>query len=74
MFALGKEPIPEFSITLVMYMLKNVWDGISTHTFTNCFRKSGTSEKDAENAINGDDDPFKSLQWCLDSGHWSLNS
>ncbi|XP_057302680.1 tigger transposable element-derived protein 4-like [Hydractinia symbiolongicarpus] len=52
---------PKFSILAAMYMLRKAWDDVSNKTFTNCFRKSGISQKDAERAINEDDDPFKSL-------------
>ena len=40
-----KEPIPKFSIPSAMYMLKKAWDAILNQTFTNCFRKSGISER-----------------------------
>ena len=58
----NKEPIPKFSILSPMYMLKKVWDAISNQTFTNCFRKSGISEKDAEKVMNAEEDPFKGLE------------
>ena len=45
-----------------MYMLKKAWDAISNQTFTNCFRKLGISEKDAEKAMNGKEDPLKWLE------------
>ena len=45
-----------------MYMLEKAWDAISNQTFTNCFRKSGISEKDAEKAMNDEEDPFKGLE------------
>ena len=45
-----------------MYMLKKAWDAISNQTFTNSFRKSGISEKDAEKAMNDKKDPFKGLE------------
>ena len=57
-----KEPIPKFSILSAMCMLKKAWDAISNQTFTNCFRKSGIPEKDAEKAINDEEDPFKGLE------------
>ena len=38
------------------------WDAVSNQTFTNCFRKSGISKKDAEKAMNGEEDPFKGLE------------
>ena len=43
-------------------VLKKAWDAISNQTFTNIFRKSGISEKDAEEAMNGEEDPFKGLE------------
>ena len=43
-------------------VLKKAWDAISNQTFTNIFRKSGISEKDAEEAMNGKEDPFKGLE------------
>ena len=58
---LKKEPIPKFSILSVMYMLKKAWDAISNQTFTNCFRKLGILEKDAEKAMNDKEDLFKEL-------------
>ena len=45
-----------------MYMLKKAWDAISNQTFTNCFRKLGISDKDAEKVINGEEDHFKELE------------
>ena len=57
-----KEPIPKFSILSAMYTLKKAWDAISNQRFTNCFRKSGISEKDAEKAMNDEEDPFKGLE------------
>ena len=56
-----KELIPTFSILSVMYILKKSWDAISNQTFTNCFRKLGIS-KDAEKAMNDEEDPLKGLQ------------
>ena len=43
-------------------MLKKAWDAISNQTFTNCLRKSGISEKDAEKVINDKENPFKGLE------------
>ena len=57
-----KEPIPKFSILSAMYMLKKAWDAVSNQTFTNCYRKSGISERDAEKAINDEDNPFEGLE------------
>ena len=34
---------------------------ISNQTFTNCFEKSGISEKDSEKAMNDEENPFKWL-------------
>ena len=59
-----KEAIPKLSILSAMYMLKKSWDAISNQIFSNCFRKSGISEKDAEKAMNGEEDPFKRV-WRL---------
>ena len=56
-----KEPIPKFSILSAMCMLRKAWDAVSNQTFTNCFRKSGISQKDAEKVINEEDDPFMGL-------------
>ena len=44
-----------------MSMLTKVWNSIPDGTFTNCFKKSGISEKPMEKALNDDDDPFASL-------------
>ena len=57
-----KEAIPTFLILSAMYMLKKAWDAISNQTFTNWFRKSGISEKDAEKMMNDEEDPFKGLE------------
>ena len=45
-----------------MFMLKIAWDAMSNQTFTNCFRISGISEKDAEKMMNDEEDPFKGLE------------
>ena len=45
-----------------MYMLKEVWDAISNQTFIKCLRKLWISEKDAEKAMNDEEDPFKGLE------------
>ena len=57
-----REPIPKFSILSAMRVLKRAWDAISNQTLTNCFRKSGITEKDAEKTINDEEDPFKRLE------------
>ena len=49
-----------------MYMLKKPWDAISSQKFTNCFRKSPILERDAENAMNDEEDPFKGLEDNVD--------
>ena len=56
-----KEPIPKFSTLSAMYMLKKSMGCISNQTFTNCFKKSGISEKDSEKAMNDEGNPFKWL-------------
>ena len=43
-------------------MLKKAWDVISNQTFTRSFRKSVISEKDAEKAMNDEEDPYKGLE------------
>ena len=53
--------LPKFSILIAMSMLTKVWNSIPDGTFTNCFKKSGISEKSMEKALNDDDDPFASL-------------
>ena len=57
-----KEPIPKFSILSAMYILKKAWDAIANQRFTSCFRKSGISEKDAEKAMNDEEDLFEGLE------------
>ena len=52
-----KASIPKFSILTAMFMLRKAWDDIADQTFTNCFRKSGISQRDAEKVINEDGDP-----------------
>ena len=42
-------------------MLKKAWDAISNQTFTNSFRKSGISKKDAVKVMNDEEDHFKGL-------------
>ena len=55
------EPIPIFYILSAMYMLNKAWDEVFNQTFINCFKKSEISQKDAEEAINEEVDPFKGL-------------
>ena len=43
-------------------MLVSSWDGLSTQTIANCFRKSGISTESQEIAIAEDDNPFRELQ------------
>ena len=45
-----------------MYMLKKVWNAISNQRSTNCSRNSGLSEKDAEKAMEDEEDPSKGLE------------
>ena len=42
-------------------MLTSAWSEGSEATIKNCFRKVGISKKLTEEAINGQDDPFKDL-------------
>ena len=44
-----------------MQLLQSAWSEVSELTIKNCFRKSGISEKSAEQAINEEDDPFKDI-------------
>ena len=44
-----------------MSMPTKAWNSIPDRTFTNCFKKSGISEKSMEKALNDKDDPFASL-------------
>ena len=56
-----KKPIPKLLILSVVYMLKKAWNAVLIQTLTNCFRKLGISQKDAEKAISVEDNPFKGL-------------
>ena len=44
-----------------MFMLTKPWNSIPDGTFTNCFKKSGISEKSVEKALNDENYPFASL-------------
>ena len=57
-----KEPMPKFSILSAMYMLKKVLDAFSKQIFTNFFRKSRISEKNAEKVMNDEEDLFNGLE------------
>ena len=52
--------LPKFSILTAMPMLTQAWNSIPDGTFTNCFKKSGISEKTIEKALNDEDYPFAS--------------
>ena len=56
-----KKKLPQTSILDAMQLLQSAWSEISELTIKNCFRKSGISEKSAEQAINKEDDPFKDI-------------
>ena len=45
-----------------MYMSKEVWDATSNQAFIRCLRKLWILEKDAEKAMNDEEDPFKELE------------
>ena len=56
-----KKKLPQTSILDAMQLLQSAWSEVSGLTIKNCFRKSGISEKSAEQAINKEDDPFKDI-------------
>ena len=56
-----KKKLPQTSILDVMQLLQSAWSEVSELSIKNCFRKSGISEKLAEQAINEEDDPFKDI-------------
>ena len=45
-----------------MYMLKKAGDAILNQAFTNCFRKLGILKREAEKAMNDEEDPFNGLE------------
>ena len=51
-----KKKLPQTSILDAMQLLQSAWSEVSE-----CFRKSGISEKSTEQAINEEDDPFKDI-------------
>ena len=53
--------LPKFWIPSATSMLTKAWNCIPDGTFTNCFKKSGISEKLIEKALNNETDPFASL-------------
>ena len=44
-----------------MTILAKAWNAVSNKTFTNCFKKAGISEKEAEKVLNGEDVFFAGL-------------
>ena len=56
-----KKKLPQTSIFDAMQLLQSAWSEVSELTIKNCFRKSGISEKSAEQAINEEDHPFKDI-------------
>ena len=56
-----KKKLSQTSVLDAMQLLKPAWSEVSELTIKNCFRKSGISEKSAEQAINKEDDPFKDI-------------
>ena len=56
-----KKKLPQTSILDAMQLLQSAWSEVSELTIKNCFRKSGISEKSAEQVINEEDDPFKDI-------------
>ena len=59
---LALEPIPKFSILSAVYILKKACDAILNQKFTSCLRKLGIPERDADKAMNDEQDPFKGLE------------
>ena len=56
-----KNPVPTISILSAMVMLEKAWNAVSHKTFSNCFKKAGTSEKEVERVLNDENDPFTGL-------------
>ena len=56
-----KKKLPQTSILDAMQLLQSAWSEVLELTVKNCFRKSGISEKLAEQVINEEDDPFKDI-------------
>ena len=56
-----KKKLPQTSILDAIQLLQSACSKVSELTIKNCFRKSGISEKSAEQAINEEDDPFKDI-------------
>ena len=56
-----KKKLPQTSIFDALQLLQSAWSEVSELTIKNCFRKSGISEKSAEQAINEEDHPFKDV-------------
>ena len=61
-----KKKLPQTSILDAMQLLQSAWSEVSELTIKNCFRKSGISEKSAEQAINEEDNPFKDITTDLE--------
>ena len=56
-----KKNLPQTLALDAMQLLQSAWSEVWELTIKNCFRKSGISEKSAEQAINEEDDPFKDI-------------
>ena len=56
-----KKKLPQTSVLDAMQLLQSAWSEVLELTIKNYFRKSGISEKSAEQAINEEDDPFKDI-------------
>ena len=61
-----KKTLSKTSFLERMQMLVSAWDGLSTQTIVNCFRKSGISTESQKTVIAEDDDPFRELQYEID--------
>ena len=61
--------LPKISILQAMKHLVSSWNAVSKETIVNCFKKSNISQLNQQTAVNGDDDPFKTLQGDLKKLH-----
>ena len=56
-----KKNLPQTLVLDAIQLLQSASSEVWELTIKNCFRKSGISEKSAEQAINEEDDPFKDI-------------
>ena len=62
----AKGEVPKISILDAMKFLVQAWNRVSKETIQNCFRCAGISLETQADAIEDNDDPFKSLQSDMD--------